>query len=427
MKKHVLIIGAGIGGLTTAALLAHRGYRVTVLEAQTYPGGCASTFYHQGYRFDSGATLVGGLQPGGPHALLGDALGIKWPVHAADPAWVVHLPDHEVVLSTNYQKIVETFPHTSDFWQQQMRVADMAWKLSAAGLPWPPTDLEELSQLAKIGLENFSRILRLIPFGLGAVQGWLKRHNLHRDPVFTRFVDGQLLISAQTTAQYANALYGATALDLARQGVHHVEGGIGGLANTLVDKIRELGGEVHYRQRVTQIKIDAGRAVGVMATKGRRRSQAQFWPTDFVVANLTPWSLDQLLVDDSPANLRRETRRRAVGWGAFVLHVGLQANQLPQVIADHHQIITTMTGPLGEGRSIFVSMSPEWDTSRAPKGHRAVTISTHTAVQPWWDLNEVAYQERKAEYTERILTAIEKVIPGFRSSLRLVLPGSPVT
>lgn len=61
-QSKIVVVGAGIGGLTTAALLAKEGYDVTVLEAQTYPGGSASTFYHKGYRFESGATVAGGFQ-----------------------------------------------------------------------------------------------------------------------------------------------------------------------------------------------------------------------------------------------------------------------------------------------------------------------------------------------------------------------------
>jgi phytoene dehydrogenase-like protein len=64
--RRAIIIGAGIGGLTAAASLAKAGLDVTVLEAHIYPGGCAGTFYHQGYRFDAGATLAGGFYPGGP-------------------------------------------------------------------------------------------------------------------------------------------------------------------------------------------------------------------------------------------------------------------------------------------------------------------------------------------------------------------------
>ena len=68
--SRVVVIGAGVGGLTTAAVLARAGMDVTVLEAHVYPGGCAGTFYHQGYRFDAGATLAAGFYPGGPMDLV---------------------------------------------------------------------------------------------------------------------------------------------------------------------------------------------------------------------------------------------------------------------------------------------------------------------------------------------------------------------
>jgi len=53
----VMVVGAGIGGLTTAALLAKRGKSVLVVEQHYLPGGCASIFRRKGFTFDVGASL----------------------------------------------------------------------------------------------------------------------------------------------------------------------------------------------------------------------------------------------------------------------------------------------------------------------------------------------------------------------------------
>lgn len=428
--NHILIVGAGIGGLTTGALLAHVGYKVTILEGHTYPGGCAGTFYHQGYRFEAGATVAGGFQPGGPHAIVADLLEIAWPVRQHEPAWVVHLPDQSIELTQHSQSVLSQFPETESFWQEQSRIADLGWRMSAEGLPWPPGDMVEWLQLAKVGIKYFPHDLRMLPFAFNSVYDWAKRHKLQNNPQFIRFLDAQLLIAAQTTSQHTNALYGATALDLPRQGVFHVEGGIGGLAQTLADKFEALGGELRYRHNVTRIQVENKQAIGVFARKGKRNQKEEFIPADFVIGNLTPWSLNTLLGQASPKPLSTEVKKRPDTWGAFALHLGVERHKLPINLPEHHQIITEMDGPLGEGRSIFISISPEWDRSRAPEGHRAVTITTHTRIQPWWDLLEqdyALYESRKASYTERILNNIDSVIPGFSSSVDLTLPGTPVT
>jgi C-3',4' desaturase CrtD len=426
----VIVIGAGVGGLTTAALLAKDGFDVTVLEAQTYPGGCASTYTHKGFRFESGATVVGGFQPNGPHAVAGEKLGIRWPVRAHDPAWVTHLPDRAVALTADNADVLAKFPGTERFWRQQSQIADLAWRLSAQGLPWPPRSAAEVTQIAGVGLRHFPADLKVLPFAFMTVEQWLRWHGLHRNGDFVRFLDAQLLISAQTTTPNVNALWGATALDLARQGVYHVEGGIGGIAQALIDRLEAFGGQVLYRQRVERIEMRGGRATGVHSRHGRHAKATAFFPADFVIANLTPWDVHRLLGENSPRGLSREVARREYGWGAFVLHLGIRADALPENTPDHHQIITETHGPLGETRSLFMSLSPEWDHSRAPTGQRAVTITTHTRVDRWWSLmenDETAYYDRKAEYADKMLDGIERAFPGFRDAVTLMLPGSPVT
>src|SRR4028119_2182264 len=92
-KSRVVVIGAGIGGLTAGALLAHRGYRVLVLDQALVPGGRASTFKRKGFTFDVGATQVAGLEPRGIHQRIFSELEINPPeATPCDPANAVYLP-----------------------------------------------------------------------------------------------------------------------------------------------------------------------------------------------------------------------------------------------------------------------------------------------------------------------------------------------
>jgi phytoene dehydrogenase-like protein len=285
-------------------------------------------------------------------------------------------------------------------------------------------------QLAKVGITNLPHDLKVVPFAFASVAQWMAFHGLRENTEFKRFLDASLLISAQSTTDYVYALYGATALDLSRKGVYHVEGGIGGIAETLAKKLTDLGGRLHLRHFVQHIQVSNGRATGIAYTQGRRYSKTTFVEGDIVILNNTPWALDNLLGDHSPASIKAEVKRRNATQGAFVLHLGIRGDALPKDIPDHHQIVDSLTGQMGEGHTVFVSMSPEWDTTRAPNGYRAVTVSTHTQVQRWWDLlnsDKAAYDAEKQRYAERMIGLIDSKISGFKSAVELVLPGSPVT
>lgn len=422
-QQQVVIIGAGIGGLTAGALLLKAGFKVTVLEAHVYAGGSAGTFFHKGFRFDAGATLAGGFSAGGPHARLAEMLNLAWPVSPVDPAWVVHLPDGRTVTQwADAEKWKaerqSAFPGAESFWQTQEKLAEAAWDVSSRPFPWPPQSMRDLFTLAKT---IRPKTLPAIPHLLHTIQDIAPQN----DPMFTAFLDGQLLISAQTTSEQANALYGSAALDLPRRGVNHVDGGIGSLADTLVKWIRQHGGEVIFRQKVERIEVQQGRATAVTTKKGLHLK------ADAILGNVTPWALNELLGDAAPKDLRRELNQRPATWGAFTLYLGLDAAKLRPYHADHHQVIVDHSKPLGEGNSVFVSLSDPADSKRAPTGMRTATLSTHTAVEPWWALrhgsSQSAYEEKRQQYSSKLLAAAERAMPGLSQAVTLTLPGTPVT
>jgi C-3',4' desaturase CrtD len=426
----VVVIGAGIGGLTTAALLAKAGVAVTVLEAHIYPGGCAGTFFHKGYRFDAGATVAGGFYPGGPMDLLAKKLSIPdWNGEAAQTAMQVHLPDGARI--TRYAD--ERRWHAREaafgaeslaFWQWQERTADILWDLALRQPPWPPqTARETLSLTARglrWGLTNLPGVLR--PDIVGMAFRPMSHRLRNASDRLRLFIDGQLLISAQTTSHRANALYAASALDLPRRGICHLQGGMGTLAETLVEAVRGFGGEVLFRQQATKIETDQSHPF-IVHTKRNMRLEA-----DYVVANLTPWNIANLLGESAPPALQKLSDLPEKGWGAFTLHAGIETKFVEHLDSLHHQVI--VQEPLGECNSVFISLSPAWDSSRVPAGRRAITVSTHTSMQPWWSLHQQGrqrYELRRDEYTRRIVAAVERAIPGFGSAAELLLPGTPVT
>ncbi|BCX04159.1 MAG: amine oxidase [Candidatus Roseilinea sp.] len=438
----VVVIGAGVGGATAAALLARAGHDVTVLEAHVYPGGCAGTFYHQKYRFDAGATLAGGFHPGGPHDVVGKLLGIAWKVRPVNPAWQVLLPDRSVTQFGDperwHDELARAFADRPQrdrivrFFRAAERVSDAVWDFASRKPAWPPSNIGDLLRMA--GALRPKTLIAL-PHLFETMGAWARRSGL-TDRAALTFLDAQLLISAQTTSDYASALFGAAASDLPRRGVTHPEGGIGGISEQLVEAIRRFGGQVLFRQEVTRLDVRDGRVVAVHTNKGAR------FECDVCIANLTPWDLARLLGDAAPAALLREVRTRAEQWGAFTLYLGIeddpasapesQISNLKPEFTDHYQVIGSYDRPLGEGNSIFMSFSERGDLRRAPAGHRALTISTHTRVAEWWRLRETpgakaAYDDRVAEYTERMLDLAERAVPGLRKRIRLQLPGTPIT
>jgi C-3',4' desaturase CrtD len=410
MKTSALVIGAGIGGLTAAALLLKQGWDVTVLEAGTYPGGCAATFTHKGFRFEAGATLAGGFDPSGPHTRVAEILGLEWPVTPiTNAAWVTHLPEQSIYQWVDAERwrdeYLTKFPFSARFWQTQERLAKIAWDISTRDFPWPPATLTEALQLP---LALRPETLLAAPYLFSKIRHLLPRETT---PDFKAFVDGNLLISAQAVSDQADALYGASVLDLPRRGVMHVQGGMGAIAETLVDWIHANGGKVLYRQRVTGLETLNGRVQAALTARKAR------FEAELFLANVTPWALETLIDGRGNPPGRPHTKNLPEMWGAFVVHVALQAEKISPSIT-HHQVIMDVNQPLGEGNSVFISFSPT--------EHTAI-LSTHVRVRDWQNLDKEEYADKKAAEAEKVLAAAERVFPGFRAAATLILTGSPRT
>ncbi|MEO8891378.1 MAG: NAD(P)-binding protein, partial [Coleofasciculaceae cyanobacterium] len=203
-KSRVVVIGAGIGGLTAGALLARRGYQVLMLDQALVPGGCASTFKRRGFTFDVGATQVAGLEAGGIHKRIFDELEVELPsATPCDPACAVVLPGETEPINVwrDPQKWQEErmrqFPGSEPFWQLLATLFDASWKFQGRDPVLPPRNLWDLWQLASSVRPD---TLVTLPFTLMTVGDALRLYGLFENQRLRTFLDLQLKLYSQVNA-----------------------------------------------------------------------------------------------------------------------------------------------------------------------------------------------------------------------------------
>ncbi|MCM3886410.1 phytoene desaturase family protein [Frankia sp. R82] len=368
---HVVIVGAGLGGLSAALRLAGAGRRVTVLERDATPGGRAGVLTLGGYRFDTGPTVL--TMP----ELLADALDCVGE----------HLEDWLTL--TRLDPMYRAFFADGSSLDVRADPADTAAEIRALCGPAEAAGFERFVELVtamfRVQFAHFIdaqvdsplTLVRPALARLAALGGFRRLdpvvHRHLRDERTRRLFSFQAMY-AGLAPHDALALYAVISYMDCVAGVYHPQGGMHAVPEALAGAATKHGVTLRYDTTVTRVEVRGGRAVAVHTAQGERV------PADVVVLNPDlPIAYSELL---PPGTAPRRLRRLRYSPSCFLLLAGARADY-PHTA--HHTIHFGQAwrrtfaeiidrGELMSDPSFLVSTPSRSDPTLAPAGGHACYV-----------------------------------------------------
>jgi len=310
---HIVVVGAGLGGLTCALHLAGAGRRVTILEREGVPGGRAGRIEHTGYHFDTGPTVL--TMPeliDSALGAVGERLADRVDLVRLDPAYRAWFPDGSSLdVIADPDRMAEEVGRVcgareADGYRRYVEYVGRLWRLQRAdfidrNLDGPRDVLTaNLLRLAAMG-------------GFGRLQPRVDRYL--RDPRTRRIFSFQAMY-AGLAPHRALALYAVISYLDTVAGVWFPRGGMHAVPAAMAAAAEKHGVDIRYHTTVERVEVHGGRAVGVRTTDG------EHIPADVVVLNPDlPVAYGELLPEPVP---RRVARLRHSP-SCVVLHLGSRA------------------------------------------------------------------------------------------------------
>src|SRR5512141_1271521 len=264
-KPTAVVIGAGIGGIATAARLAQQGFSVTVLEKNEKPGGRANQIVRDGHRFDTGPTLF--LMPEvweETYAALGEKMSNHLDLKRIDPTYKVHFDDGlQLEL-------------TSDIGKMQTQLEKVEKTAFTGFLNY----IAEGSQHYKISLEkfvgrNFYNIFEYFSLTNLPLIFKLKALDKHYRNTGRYFKDERLKAAFTFQNMYlglspydAPATYSLLQYTELAEGVWYPMGGMYAGIQALVKIAEKLGVKFIYNSPVKKILTNGTKVLGVVLENG---------------------------------------------------------------------------------------------------------------------------------------------------------------
>jgi phytoene dehydrogenase-like protein len=429
-KYDAIVIGAGLGGLSAATMLAKNGQRVLLLERHNVPGGYATSFVRGRYEFEIALHELSGIGPPERRGTLYrylDYLGVASKVEFLRLSNLYRsvFPDLDVTLPAGREafedKLCETFPDDAkgirrfvkrvfDMGRDFARIARQRGRVNPATVPL-----------------RFPHFFRYLPTTWGHV---LNRDV--RDPR-ARAVLSQYWGYFGMSPSKISFLYFASGLAAyIRQGPAFPKGRSQMLSNAFISTFEELGGEVRFNCGVERITTNKGRVAGVITEEGEEIA------ANWIVSNADPITTcrDMVGSDHVPSGFFARLQSSEVAASTVNVYMGVARSNKELGLNEHEIFVSSsydfdrqyeqmrwLDPPDAIAVTCYNVVYPEI----SPPGTSIVVLTALAYGEPWYAIPPAEYVDTKNRIADGMIRLAETIAPGLREYAEVVEVSTPLT
>lgn len=426
----IVIIGSGMGGLTSAVLLGMEGYKVLVLEKNHQVGGNLQVFSRDKVVFDTGVHYIGSLDKGENLYQIFKYMGIldHLEMHRLDDKnfdYIRFKNSEALPYGQGYNilksQLIDRFP------EEKSAIDTFYDKVQEMCTYFPLYNLEEDADVTYIKNPEILEI-----------DAWEFANSLTSNKQLVAFFLGSGILYAGEkgiTPFYVLALI----MNSYIKGSYRLVNGGAQLTKALIARIRELGGEILKHQEVVEAEYGGDNVVAVVTKEGNRYEGKHF------ISNAHPLQTVDIFGKDKfrKAFVNRLKRNKNTV-SAFMLYLSLKENTVPYFNHNYYDFFVPEdeTWSIAEydestwPQAFFVCCPVEKNQGLYTNSMSVMAYMKYGEVKQWEDsFNTIAnkqargeaYESWKKEKEQKILSKLEERFPGIRENIKGIYSATPLT
>ncbi len=427
----VVVVGAGLGGLSAATLMARAGKRVLLLERHNVPGGYATSFVRGRFEFEISLhelSGVGNEQDQGPVLKLLNGCGVAERVEflPIQEFYRSVFPDLDITIPLgreNFEAVLcDRFPGEAEgirrFSSIMFKFAEEALKANRLGMKAVMQNPGEFPTL----MANFGKSLSQVL-------------NPEVKDQRARAVLGQIWgYFCQPPAKLSFTIYALGVVSYLKFGPSHIKGKSQALSQAFVNVIEECGSEVWLNNGAKRILTEGGRVRGVLADDNTEIH------CPYVVSNANPVTtcLDLIGPENVPDYYLRRLGAATAGASTFNVYLGLDCPVEALGLKVHENFVNAdydldgqferlKQGLHVEPTGTVVTAYNVADPDFSPPGSSSVVLTLISLPDHWLKLSPSEYVAAKNEVADKVIRLAERVVPGLRDHIEVMEVATPLT